>query len=197
MRRAAFLQRHISPVLGGLGGHVSLCCCRSITQRGRYFSKWKVAVKINHDSSAENSKHKLWEMYYGTAFVAANGASVNNPASQNRLPPCVGQRGAAARSFPACQLPAVQPQSHGSVRASCWLPQSVSAAVLGGHRPWQVELVGVGAADPPKSLGSSPEASSSHPTTPTPEHGAWTQDGDPPLNKGLYFGSFFPDSSSD
>lgn len=82
MRRAVFLRSHISPVLGGPGGHVFLWHWRNTAQTGRCFSKWKVAVKINDDSSAENSKQKLWEIHYGTAFVVANGASVNNPASQ-------------------------------------------------------------------------------------------------------------------
>lgn len=80
MCRAVFLQRHISPLLRRLGGHVFLCHCRNITQTGRCFSRWKAAIKINHDSSAENSKQKLWEIF--SAFVVANGASVNNAASK-------------------------------------------------------------------------------------------------------------------
>lgn len=63
------------------------CHCGSITQTGRCFSKWKVDVKINHYSSAENSKQKLWETNYGTAFFVANRVSVNNPGSETGCHP--------------------------------------------------------------------------------------------------------------
>lgn len=77
--RCVFLWSHSSPVLRGLGGHVS-CHCRIITQTGRCFSKWKIAVKINYDSSAENSKQKLHDIF--SAFAGENRASINNPANK-------------------------------------------------------------------------------------------------------------------
>lgn len=42
------------------------------------FSKCEITVKIKHHSSADNSTHKLWEIF--SAFTIAKGANVNSPA---------------------------------------------------------------------------------------------------------------------